>query len=149
MPLECAFHLNTIAVIRVHKIWTNQQQDDLGCVEALTDLPFPFCPCANIAVMPDINQSLSLERSKIRLEFLQEEFIAPLFAGDYVEVIGRITRFGRTSRRMEFEARKVITTRRDISDSAADILDPPVVVGRAIGTTVVKAEHQRKIRTVE
>ncbi len=50
---------------------------------------------------------------------------------------------------MEFEACKVITARRDISDSAADILDPPAVVGRAIGTTVVKAEHQRKIRTVE
>ncbi|HEX6484094.1 MAG TPA: hotdog domain-containing protein, partial [Ktedonobacteraceae bacterium] len=76
------------------------------------------------------------------------EFLAPLFAGDFVEATGRITRIGRTSRRMEFEARKVITTRRDISDSAADVLDPPVIVGRATGTTVVKAEQQRKNRTV-
>ena len=48
---------------------------------------------------------------------------------------------------MEFEARKVITARRDISDSAADVLDPPLIVGRAIGTTVVKAEQQRRNRT--
>src|SRR3974377_762585 len=68
------------------------------------------------------------------------EFLAPLFAGDFIEVTGRITRIGRTSRRMEFEARKVIMARRDISDSAADVLEAPTVVGRAIGTTVVKAE---------
>ena len=75
------------------------------------------------------------------------EFLAPLYSGDYVEVTGRITKTGRTSRRIEFEARKVITVRPDISDSAADVLDPPIVVGRAIGTTVVKAERQRKTRT--
>lgn len=72
------------------------------------------------------------------------EFLAPLFAGDFIEAYGRITRIGRTSRRMEFEARKVITARPDISDSAADILDTPIIVGRAVGTTVVKAERQRK-----
>src|SRR5207244_7782185 len=75
------------------------------------------------------------------------EFLAPLFAGDYVEVTGRITKIGRTSRRMEFEARKVIAARPDISASAADVLETPVVVGRAIGTTVVKAEYQRKKQT--
>jgi 3-aminobutyryl-CoA ammonia-lyase len=47
---------------------------------------------------------------------------------------------------MEFAARKVIAARPDISDSAADVLDEPVVVGRAIGTTVVKADRQRKAR---
>ncbi len=72
------------------------------------------------------------------------EFLAPLFAGDYIEAYGRITRIGRTSRLMEFEARKVIAARPDISDSAADILDEPIIVGRAVGTTVVKAERQRK-----
>src|SRR5437764_7123946 len=75
------------------------------------------------------------------------EFLAPLYAGDFVEATGRITKIGRTSRRMEFEARKVITARRDISDSAADVLETPITVGRAIGTTVVKAEQQRKIHT--
>jgi 3-aminobutyryl-CoA ammonia-lyase len=75
------------------------------------------------------------------------EFLAPLYTGDFIEVTGRITRIGRTSRRMEFEARKVIMARRDISESAADVLEKPIVVGRAIGTTVVKADQQRKTRT--
>ncbi len=72
------------------------------------------------------------------------EFLAPLYAGDFVEVTGRITTIGRTSRRLEFEAHKVITTRRDISDSAADVLTTPLLVGRAVGTTVVKTEQQRR-----
>ncbi len=76
------------------------------------------------------------------------EFLAPLYAGDFVEVVGRITKIGRTSRRMEFEARKVIAARPDISDSAADVLEQPIIIGRAVGTTVVKAERQRKTRTV-
>src|SRR5437868_5627540 len=72
------------------------------------------------------------------------EFLAPLFAGDFIEATGRITRIGRTSRRMEFEARKVISARPDISNSAADVLDVPITVGRAIATTVVKTDRQRK-----
>jgi 3-aminobutyryl-CoA ammonia-lyase len=75
------------------------------------------------------------------------EFKAPLYAGDFVEAYGRITQIGRTSRRIEFECRKVIAARPDISDSAADVLDQPILVGRAVGTTVVKAERQRKART--
>ena len=72
------------------------------------------------------------------------EFLAPLYAGDFVEATGRITNIGRTSRRLEFEAHKVITPRRDISDSAADVLEAPLLVGRAVGTTVVKVEQQRR-----
>jgi 3-aminobutyryl-CoA ammonia-lyase len=75
------------------------------------------------------------------------EFLAPLYAGDYIEAHGHITKIGRSSRRMEFEAHKVIAARADISDSAADVLEQPTIVGRAIGTTVVKAERQRKTRT--
>lgn len=74
----------------------------------------------------------------------QIEFLAPLYAGDFVEATGRITKVGNTSRRIEFEARKVIAARPDISESAADALPEPVLVGRAIGTTVVKHELQRK-----
>lgn len=76
------------------------------------------------------------------------EFLAPLFAGDFVEVYGRVTHIGRTSRRLAFECRKVIAARPDIRDSAADVLDEPVIIGRAVGTTVVKADRQRKTRTV-
>jgi 3-aminobutyryl-CoA ammonia-lyase len=75
------------------------------------------------------------------------EFLAPVFSGDFIEVTGRITKIGHTSRRIEFEARKVIAARPDISASAADVLDTPIIVGRAVGTTVVKAERQRESRS--
>ncbi len=71
------------------------------------------------------------------------EFLAPVFAGDYIEAVGRITSVGNTSRKMEFEARKVIKPRPDISDSAADVLADPIVVCRASGTCVVPKKCQR------
>ena len=72
------------------------------------------------------------------------EFLAPVFAGDYIEASGRVVKIGRTSRRMEFEARKVIAARRDIGESAADVLDPPVIVCRAAGTCVTPKSKKRK-----
>jgi 3-aminobutyryl-CoA ammonia-lyase len=72
------------------------------------------------------------------------EFLAPLHAGDFLEVEGEVVAVGRTSRKIRFEARKVIAPRPDVSDSAADVLDPPLVVCRAVGTCVTKAERQRR-----
>jgi 3-aminobutyryl-CoA ammonia-lyase len=74
------------------------------------------------------------------------EFLAPVHAGDYVEAEGEIVRVGNTSRAMRFEARKVISARPDLSDSAAEVLSPPVVVCRATGTCVVPKEKQRRAR---
>lgn len=71
------------------------------------------------------------------------EFLAPVYAGDYIEAVGEITSFGNTSRKMKFEARKVIAPRKDISDSAADVLADPVLVCRASGTCVVPKKCQR------
>lgn len=71
------------------------------------------------------------------------EFLAPVYAGDYIEAEGRIVHVGKTSRRIEFEARKVIAARPDIGDSAADLLDPPLVVCRATGTCVTPKVKKR------
>jgi 3-aminobutyryl-CoA ammonia-lyase len=71
------------------------------------------------------------------------EFLAPVYAGDYIEAVGEITHIGNSSRKMVFEARKVIVPRQDISDSAADFLEEPVVVCRASGTCVVPIRNQR------
>jgi len=71
------------------------------------------------------------------------EFLAPVFAGDFLEVRGEIVRVGTTSRSMRFEARKVIAPRPDLSPSAAEVLAEPVVVCRAKGTCVVPKERQR------
>lgn len=72
------------------------------------------------------------------------DFLAPVYAGDFIEATGEITEAGNTSRKMTFEARKVIVPRSDISDSAADLLAEPVVVCRASGTCIVPKNCQRK-----
>ena len=72
------------------------------------------------------------------------EFIAPVYAGDFIEAVGEIVSEGNTSRKMVFEARKVIVPRPDISDSAADVLEEPIVVCRASGTCVTPKKCQRK-----
>ncbi len=71
------------------------------------------------------------------------EFLAPVYAGDYIEAVGEITKLGNSSRKMVFEARKVIIPRPDINDSACDVLEEPVVVCRAVGTCVVPKDKQR------
>ena len=71
------------------------------------------------------------------------EFMAPVYAGDYIEAVGEIVSCGNTSRIMKFEARKVITTRADISDSACDVLETPIVVCKAEGVCVVPKQCQR------
>ena len=72
------------------------------------------------------------------------EFLSPVFAGDYIEAVGEITHVGNSSRKMKFEARKVIAPRPDINDSACDVLEEPIVVCRATGTCVVPKDKQRK-----
>lgn len=72
------------------------------------------------------------------------DFLAPVYAGDYIEAVGEITEKGNSSRKMTFEARKVIVPRPDISASAADVLDEPVVVCRASGTCIVPKACQRR-----
>lgn len=76
--------------------------------------------------------------------YSEVEFMAPVYAGDYLEVVGEITKVGNTSRAMSFEARKVIIPRTDICDSAADFLEEPIVVCKAVGTCVVPKAVQRK-----
>ncbi len=72
------------------------------------------------------------------------EFLAPVYAGDFIEAVGEITEVGNSSRKMVFVARKVIAPRPDISDSAADVLEEPIVVCRASGTCVTPKKCQRK-----
>lgn len=72
------------------------------------------------------------------------EFLAPVYAGDYIEASGEITHIGNSSRKMSFTARKVIAPRPDINDSACDVLEEPIIVCKATGTCVVPKDKQRK-----
>ncbi|MEX1264322.1 MAG: hotdog fold domain-containing protein [Actinomycetota bacterium] len=71
------------------------------------------------------------------------EFLAPLYAGDWIEARGKIVSAGNSSRRCEFEIHKVAGARTDISESAAEFLTEPIITLKAIGTTVVPKDHQR------
>lgn len=65
------------------------------------------------------------------------QFLAPVRAGDVLEVTATLTRKGQRSRLMAFEARVVCRARPDRGESAAEVLDEPIVAVTAIGTIVV------------
>lgn len=67
------------------------------------------------------------------------EFLAPVRAGDFLEIEGEIIKQGNTSRKMRFEARKVIEARPTKDNPhACEVLKTPIVCTTAMGTCVVK-----------
>ncbi len=71
------------------------------------------------------------------------EFLAPVYAGEFIEAVGRIVNVGNSSREMEFEARKVIAPTPEYGETAAAALENPILVCRARGTCVTPKEKQR------
>lgn len=71
--------------------------------------------------------------------YSEVQFRAAIRAGDVVEVEARVTRVGTRSRTLDFECRVVCRGRPDRSDSAAEVLDPPLIAVTATGTVVVPA----------
>jgi len=65
------------------------------------------------------------------------QFLAPVRAGDIVEVTGRLVRIGRRSRDVDFTAQVTCRSTPARSPSAADVLPEPLLVARARGTVVV------------
>ncbi len=72
------------------------------------------------------------------------EFLAPVYAGDYIEARGKIVKEGKTSRTMEFAAYKVIRACPELGPTAAEFLKEPILVCKAKGTCVTPLEFQRK-----
>jgi 3-aminobutyryl-CoA ammonia-lyase len=67
------------------------------------------------------------------------QFRAPVLAGDVLEVTATITRVGRRSRELSFEARVLCRAEQERGPSAARVLDEPLVVVSATGTVVAPA----------
>ena len=65
------------------------------------------------------------------------QFLAPVRAGDVLEIEARLVRVGRRSREMDFAVRVVCRGTPSEGASAAEVLDPPVVATTARGTVVV------------
>ncbi len=80
------------------------------------------------------------------LTYSEVQFKAPVYAGDFIEAVGKITEVGNTSRKMEFYALKQIGRAQDpnLPPSAGDVLDKPLVVAEARGVCVVPKDRQRK-----
>ncbi|MFB5597830.1 MAG: 3-aminobutyryl-CoA ammonia lyase [Nitrosopumilaceae archaeon] len=76
------------------------------------------------------------------------EFLAPVYSGDFIEASGKIIQAGKTSRKMIFEAYKVITPTKNVHESACEVLDSPILVAKASGTCVVTQEKQRKQKRI-
>ncbi|MFV2100893.1 hotdog domain-containing protein [Micromonospora sp. LOL_024] len=66
-------------------------------------------------------------------------FHAPVRAGDVVEVTGQVSRVGTRSRTVELSCVVVCRGRPERGESAAEVLDVPLVAVTATGTVVVPA----------
>lgn len=74
------------------------------------------------------------------------DFLAPVYAGDFLEITGTIEKSGSSSRFMRFTCHKYIYARPDVSPSAADVLAEPVLCVSASGTCIVPKADQRNPR---
>jgi 3-aminobutyryl-CoA ammonia-lyase len=67
------------------------------------------------------------------------QFIAPVRAGDVIEIEAEVVRVGTRSRTLNLQVRVIARGRPDLSESASEVLDPPLVATTATGTVVVPA----------
>ena len=84
------------------------------------------------------DESLFVGYSEIR-------YTAPVYAGDWMDYSGYIEKVGNTSFTCHFEAHKYMSLDKGegLADSAAKVLDPPVLCAYATGTLMVPKELQR------
>jgi 3-aminobutyryl-CoA ammonia-lyase len=68
------------------------------------------------------------------------QFRAPVLAGDVIEATATLTRAGRRSRDLAFEARVLCRADPGRGPSASRVLDEPLIVVSATGTVVVPAQ---------
>lgn len=81
------------------------------------------------------------------LRYDEIKFMSPVYAGDFIEAKGWVTEIGKTSRKMEFVAKKVIQCLKDPNQpTAADYLDDPIITTKAHGISVAPENLQRKMK---
>jgi 3-aminobutyryl-CoA ammonia-lyase len=65
------------------------------------------------------------------------QFLAPIRAGDCIEIEATLVRVGTRSREMGFEVRVTARGNHDRGESASDLLDQPIIATTARGVVVV------------
>ena len=73
---------------------------------------------------------------------MTSEFLAPVRAGDYLEIRAKLVSVGKSSRRIECTAHKVIELL-DPAGSASRVLAQPLLVATAVDIAVVPLDKQR------
>lgn len=79
------------------------------------------------------------------MRVMNAEFLEPVRAGDYLKVTATLAKVGKSSRTFECAAHKVIQLV-DPDDSAADVLDEPLLAVKATAVAVVPIEKQRQVK---
>ena len=74
--------------------------------------------------------------------YSEAEFLAPVRAGDYLEVRAELVNVGNTSRTIRCIAHRVIELA-DANGSAARVLREPVLVAKAVAVAVVPSARRR------
>ena len=69
--------------------------------------------------------------------YREVHFLAPVRAGDVIEVSGTVTRVGRRSRQLSLEARVICRGSTGGVESAARVLDEPIAAVTATGVVVI------------
>ncbi len=95
-----------------------------------------------LALFGDVATDLSIHTDgdeSLLAGYSNVEFLAPIQAGDVVEVTATLVRVGNRSRDIDFEARVLCRAAPERGPSAAAVLAPPLVATRAKATVVVPA----------
>ncbi|MEJ7628842.1 MAG: hotdog domain-containing protein [Nocardioidaceae bacterium] len=67
------------------------------------------------------------------------QFLAPVRAGDVLEVSAKVTRVGSRSRTLDLTVTVICRGRPELGESRAEVLEPPLLATTATGTVVVPA----------
>ena len=92
MTRNSSFHFDAIAIVRIHKTRTDQQEDNICAFQMLVQFFFSFRTSAEVSVAPDNDLASSLQRSKMLFQ-LCEHFvvIASIATEDFQRVHHLIT----------------------------------------------------------
>ncbi len=122
----------------IHKMRLSQADAHYGgnLVDGAKVLAFFGDVATELLIIHDGDEGLFRAYEKV-------DFLAPLYAGDFIEVEAELIEVGNTSRKMRFRCYKVIAARPDINSSAADLLKERILTTEAIGTCIVPKDKKR------
>lgn len=91
----------------------------------------------------DVNTELAIRQDGdegLFVAYSSIDFLKPVYIGDYIEYHGWIECKGNTSRRIRLKAYKTIQQNR--------VLNPPELVGKAVGTIVIRRLVKENSKTL-